>query len=339
MRIALLSRGTSIVQQLADEIGRHGPQQVRSFDLSLTSNGFALNETGIWVEGVDLTTFDMVWVHGFAYENPIIPGVDLNRDWSIWQVDYLADQQTYSSRFSMLRELERRGVQVMNPGALYLDGFVLFGLFEKLRGRGFHLPELLCSNRTEAAEAFLQDHETVLWRPVTGRASWQIFQEKQKKAYVAADKPPVILGAVMPGPVVRSYLAGGEVVLCLKHQPPNATPLMESLEQFWSIPCPVDTRATLEKLAHEVGLQWGSITFVAGTDGPWIYDLDVAPILDWLPALYRDFLIRALAAALTKNKIPTLDSEEPQLQERPNLFLRRMLHILFQFEMSKRKQI
>ncbi len=337
VRIALLCRSTPLVHRLSEEIDRHGPKELRTLDLSLKADGFALSETTLQVEGVDLSTFDRVWVHGFTYENPIIPAVDLNRDWSVWQVDYLLDQQAYSSRFSLLRELERRGVQVVNPVALHLEAYVLFGLLEKLRSRGYQLPELFCGNRAPAAERFSQAHETVLWRPATGRASWQIFGEKQRKAFVATDKPPVILAAAKPGPVIRAYLAGRRVVLCLKHHSPSPTPPLESLERFWAVPCADEVRSTLEKLADEIGLQWGSITYVEGPNGPWIYDIDVDPILDWMPTGHQTFLIRTLAAVLTGNTPPTADSDEPRLLERPNLFLRRMLHILFQFEMSKRQ--
>lgn len=339
-RIALLAADGPLPGLLEAEINRRRPGLARRFDLTLTGGRFALDADSIQVDGVDLGGFDTVWTHGFSYENPIIPDAGLHRDWSVWQIGYLADQQTYSSRFSLLRELQRRGVRVVNPVDLHIESFVRFGLLERLRALGLPIPPLLCCNQVAAAEAFCREHEAVLWRPVTGRASWQFFEEKQKTAHVAPDKPPVLLSPALPGHLLRVWLVAGKVVLCLKHRHPDAAPYQEALERFWAVPCPEAVRAPVERMAAALGLYWGSVLLVEGADGPWIYDLDTDPLIDWLPIPHRDHLVQALAAGLAGDVVPVAASgtSEPDIHERSGLFLRRMLRILFQFEASKRER-
>ncbi len=70
----------------------------------------------------------------------------------------------------------------------------------------------------------------------------------------------------------------------------------------------------------------------------WIYDIDPDPLLNTFPVRFRDLLTESLAKYL-QDSVTSSIRHHPllagQSATRPNLFLRRMLRILFEFEHSK----
>lgn len=285
---------------------------------------------------LDLGCLDRVLVHGFSYVNPVLPEADDNLDWSVWQYGHLCQQQKFSALFSLLREMERRGVSVWNASSVYVDHFMKFALLEKIRAAGFLVPALVCLNDVDHAAEFLKNKERVVWRPGTGRGAWHLFGAKQLANRVHPTKPPILLADVEPGSLIRGFILGTRLVFCLQFQAPEFTPPTERLERLWSVPVG-PFQSALEKMAREFGIQWGMVVFVDGQDGPWIYDVDPDPSLDWLPASWRDLLIKALACTLIGQDVVPLTEEGLRLGvvERPNLFLRRMLGVLFEMESSK----
>lgn len=109
----------------------------------------------------------------------------------------------------------------------------------------------------------------------------------------------------------------------------------EKLEQFSHMECD-EINDELRGLASKTGIPWALVHFVLKEGRPCIYDVDVDPILNWLPAIYRKYLTEKLAHRLAGIKDKTTFAEKENLpNERPTIFLRRMLQILFEFERSK----
>ena len=334
MKVGIFAAESPLTQQLLGEIERGTGHTGVRFDPAFSGEGLVLDAQRFLLDDVNLTALGCVWVHGSTFENPVIPAPQELFDWSVWNIGYLADQQKQSARFSLLQELTRRGIKVVNPPAVHCQNFMKFAWLESLRSAGFKVPDLLCTNDPQSAATFRQKADLVIWRPATGRATWQRFREKQQNAFANPQKPPILLARVVPGPLARAYLMGGKVVLCLQHRPPAFTPPLESLEQLWSVPGG-DAVPTLERLARENSLEWGVITFIPSARGPYIFDLDADPILDWLPEAFRDFLIATLARFLTGRDMEEHPLPPENVLDRPNLFLRRMLRLPFQFEHSK----
>ncbi len=332
MKIGLFAKPGLIPHLLLERINHLAPGSGHLFDWTPGTGRLLLDADHVVWNDQPLTGFDRMWIHGFSYANPVIPDATLQRDWSVWQVDYLSHQQEYSALFSLFEELDRRGVTLFNPPRIHLGQSMKFALLEGFRASGFQVPALLCSNDMENVDLFCREMSTVVWRPATGRAAWQLFQKKQRKALIDPNKPPVLLAEGISGPLMRGYLLNGQMILCLQHSPPQHTPPMESLGDLWSVSC-AEQAAPLQRLAQEWGVAWAVITFVPSSSGPWIYDLDPDPLLDWLPIPFRDFLLTCLAETLTGRDHTAI---APQLdQERPTLFLRRLLKILFELEHSK----
>ncbi|MBF0145971.1 MAG: hypothetical protein HQL84_08495 [Magnetococcales bacterium] len=288
----------------------------------------------LW-NGRSLSGFDRVWIQGFSYLNPVVPDAALQRDWSVWQMDSVTGQQEYSALYSVFEELDRRGVTLFNPPRVHLKNFTKFSWLEALRDAGYQVPALFCSNDAQEVKLFCQQWTNVVWRPAIGRGAWQIFMEKQSFDLVAPHKPPILLAEGKMGFLTHAWLLNGKVVLCLRKSPPQHTPPLERLE--FMLPVDLgDQLEVLQRLVLEQGVAWAMVTFIPSDTGPWIYDLDPDPILDWLPVVFRDVLLFSLASVLT--------GQEPRCaapvagQERPNMFLRRMLKILFELEYSKYSQ-
>lgn len=332
-RVGILAQRADIPGRLLDKINTISPGRAVLLNPEMDRGDFSLDADRLELAGIDLAALEAVWVHGFSYENPVIPRPETRQEWSVWQVDYLSQQQRYSALFSLLEELARRGVKLFNAPQAYIQSYRMFSFLEELRSLGFLVPKLVCTNDPDAAGEFMHEHDPVIWRLATGRSAWQLFREKQVRAFVHPSKPPVILGEAVSGPLQRAYLLNGKVVSCIESRSPRFTPPLETLEVLWEVSC-AQSAQDLESLAQRTGLEWAVVSFVPGQDGPLIFDCDPDPVLDWLPPVQQGYILDILAGFLSGK--PTVAVEPPQFdQERPSLFLRRMMGILFQFEASK----
>lgn len=286
----------------------------------------------IHCDGHRLTSFDAVLVRGFEYMDPVVPNSAVGADWSVWQIDYMIDQQRFSSQYSLLEELARRGVEVMNPPRAHLHGFQRSQLLNVIADAGISVPSVLCTNDPAAASAFCAENGQTVWRPATGRASWQRFTRRQQDAFVTSAQPPVMLASVADGGMVRCWLLRGRPLLCLTHAPADAGGL-ERTEALWALePARVGAR-TLAPICALLGAPWLQVTYAFDGSEPVVYDIDFDPRLDWLPPLHRGVLITRLAAGLSGS---TVDDTVPAgVQQRPTPLLRRMLRDLFDYESSK----
>lgn len=282
--------------------------------------------------GVDLAKLDAALLLGFAYCDPVIPSPSQHQDWSVWRYDYLAEQQTYSYLHSLFQDLQRRGVRMLNPPDVHMACFARPALFEKLRIAGLDVPDTLCSNRMESVLAFATGKQTIVWRPSTGRSTWQLFRDAQREALIAFHRPPVMLADVKAGPLVRAYLFEGRPLMFLAFDYPHDGP-PERLETFWEVEMP-ETHAALTRVAKQVGGRWLEVQFIQADGRTWIYDVDADPSMEALPPALQDRLIERLAASLLGKPVPAPIAGEPP-RARPTMFLRRMLRILFEFEESK----
>ncbi len=287
--------------------------------------------------GLDLETIEAVFVYGFAYQDPVLPGPDDNLDWGLWQSRYVLEQQGFSHLYSLLSELTQRGVAVFNPVEALIANYAkprLFGAAAKAR---LKVPDWLCSNDPDDIQAFTEAHDLVLWRPATGRAAWQLFRDKQRQALIATERPPVLLAQAMEGTIVRAFCLDGRVLLTLAQQAPD-TAEIERLERFLMAEKPYPDNAAA-RVAKATGARFSVVLATLGRGAPCLYDVDAAPLLGGLPPEIRDFLAERLALGL----LGRLDeaTAAPELSsatsERESLFLRRMLRIQFDIEATKHR--
>ncbi|MGD0088861.1 MAG: hypothetical protein ABSE73_02975 [Planctomycetota bacterium] len=288
--------------------------------------------------GVDLATLDAAVLRGFPYCDPVVPSGDLDVDWGLWRFEYIAEQQKYTYLYSLFSELERRGVKVVNPPSVLLNLFMKPFILERLRQTGLKVPELACTNDMAAARQFCGGHEHVMWRPAAGRAAWQLFLDRQREALISPRKPPIMLAeAIEGGPLCRGYLYDGQPLLFLKMAAPDCQG-EERLEFFSTADCAAAT-AELRRLAETLSAPWLQVTFVLKDAQAWIYDLDADPLCEDLPALHRERLLALLAERLLRREPARQpDPTGEDNQERPTIFLRRMLRVLFEFQESKYKK-
>ena len=336
MKIGLFSSsGDKQARRLQSALNSLSPGSVLFFDLDLDppecSSMSAAEAT--W-NGVDLAGLDAAFLRGFPYCDPVIPSGNLDVDWSLWRFEYIARQQKYTYLYSLFSEMERRGVKVVNPPSVLLGLFMKPFILEQLRRAGLNVPALACTNSMDAARQFCGSHKDVLWRPAAGRAAWQVFRDRQREALISLRKPPVMLAEAVEGPLCRGYLYNGEPLLFLKVSTPNRT-WEERLELFIAADCGA-AAPQLRRLAESIGALWLQVTFVLKDGQAWIYDLDPDPLFEDLPAPHGEQLLALLAERLLGRApalVPAPAVEEGK--ERPTIFLRRMLGVLFDFEQSK----
>jgi len=292
----------------------------------------AIDETGVYWDGTDVSELDVAFFQGIAYAYPIIPPNVGDVDWSLWQTDYIGEQQRSSFIYSAICEMERRGVNVINPFSMWVQDFMKADLLEDLRQGGFNVPEMICTNDPEDARAF-GTNQTLLWRPITGRAAWQPFRDKQRETLISPQKPPVLLAEIIDGPLIRAYVFDGYPLLFLEYSPPDVVPL-ERLELFRAIECS-QTHAEIERLAAAVDLRWAQVLFVLNEDRVWIYDVDANPVFDQLPEVFQKELLSGLTEGLLGRARKRGELQIGEFYPRPMPFLRRMLWDLFLIEHRK----
>lgn len=335
MKIGLFSQPhDSQTSALQDYINSIAPGVCQHFTVPVHgSPPVALDRSGVYWDSVNVAELDLAYVHGFSYANPVIPPSRDNLDWTVWQVDYISEQQKSSFMFSAFEEMERRGVRLFNPPRIHVQNFLKVDLLGELRGAGFQVPKMVCTNDREVVQAFGHDVEQPIWRPVTGRAAWQAFGDKQRELLVSTRATPILLAEIIDGPLIRSYLIDGQPLLCLQNSAPALTPL-ERLEVFQEFECS-EVHGELRRLAEITGLRWGQVLFVLKDDQIWVYDVDADPIFDWLPEVYQRKLGEGLAQRFLGHDIATGTEVSDTAHLRPTPFLRRMLRILFELEYRK----
>lgn len=309
------------------------------FDLSLDDpERSTVDAARLEWNGVDLATLDIAFLHGFPYLDPVIPSGDLELDWSVWREDYIALQMKYTYLYSLFAELERRGVKVVNSPRMHLCAFMKPLLLEQLRAAGLNVAASMTTNSMDAAKEFCARTPKVVWRPCTGRAAYQLFLDKQREALISTKKPPVLLAELKEGPLVRGYLYDGKPVLFLQRYVPD-NKAEETLEQFFEVPC-ADVRDQIALASRTLGFPWFQLTFIPIDGKAYIYDVDVDPLWESLPTAWQRQLTALLAGKLlgaeAAYEAPLSVPIGPDaVKQRPTIFLRRMLQILFEFEQSK----
>ncbi|MDO6461244.1 hypothetical protein Q4485_11095 [Granulosicoccaceae sp. 1_MG-2023] len=316
---------------LAEAI-RPGTMRGYAFPVA-AGDAVGLGREAVYWNGDDVSRLGRAALFGFAYHNPVVPQTPVETDWSLWQYDYISEQQKTSFLYSAFSEISRRGVRLYNPPSVYLDCATKPDLLLSAQAAGAQIPALICTNSRDEAEAFAAEHEIVLWRPATGRAAWQVCGERQREALFATDQPPVLLAAVVPGLFLRCYLCDGEPVLALRFGAPAQTPL-ERLEFFQLEPDTVFYPA-LREIAANSGLRWGVIHAAVEGERVTVYDIDPDPVTSALPEAVNTYLLKVLACHLMAEPapLPAVLGEDALVRELP--FLRRMLSVLFDIERSK----
>jgi hypothetical protein len=306
------------------------------FDISVDSLAkITLSKDRIVWDDQELTSFSAGFIHGYSYQNPLVPTASTDKDWRHWRLDYLHEQQGASFLYSLFSELERRGLKLYNNLSAHLGIFLRPDLLAKLGENNVKVPDTICTNEQETARDFVnfKENEIVLWRTITGRAMWQPFLERQCQALVGPDKPPVLLAKVCQGPMLRTYIFDDQPILTLKYSLPDHKGL-ERIETFWSSQCPDNYIESIRKAARLANMAWGELLYVASENGPVFYDFDPAPLFDDLPGSYCEFLYSQLSHRLT-GQDPSQIPLPTEPEDRDTLFTRRMMRILFEFEESK----
>lgn len=290
-------------------------------------------------DGPDLTGLAALVVHGLHYEEPILPPAAPVVDWALWQSRHIVAQQHRSALFSLLMRLEDGGLPLFNGASGLMAAFCRDHLLRALKLDGVPVVPLLCTNDPAAAQRLRAQHGDLVWRPTTGRAGWQRFGPRQEAHLLDGGRPPVLLAPIVPGPLRSILVFDGVPLVALEAEAP-AWADRERFERFRCVSVDAvlsdSVQARLTQAAARLGIRWFSAAFVAGADGPVLYDLEAAPAIDDLPERLVAAVAERLAAALAGVAHPApLDGDA--IYERETLFLTRMLQIQFEMEATKHR--
>ncbi|CAK0769220.1 Four-carbon acid sugar kinase family protein [Azospirillaceae bacterium] len=336
MKIGIFAPSTSRQAQiLRRELEAISSECVVFLDSELTERHQAAVGNGrVYWNDEPLDDIDGLYCHGFDYQDPVLPPADPLCDWGLWQIGPVIAQQRYSFLFSLLSRVESAGTPMINPLSILVSAFARYTLLDRVKRAGFAVPNLICTNDGAAVDAFTERFSTAVWRPVTGRAAWQLFRSKQRQHLIGVEKPPVMIAEVVPGPLVRVYVVDGVVTLAVAINPPVRAKV-ETLETF--VPAPskcVEQLAPVGAAMTALGVRFAMATVVLSEQGPVIYDIDPDPVLTDMPETFAVLVLRQLACALLRRPISVMPPDL-EAETRPALLLRRMLGIQFDMEATK----
>lgn len=329
-------------RMVATQLETLAPGAAVSFDITFADRpktGIAAHH--LWWEAQDLAALRTAGVFGFRHEEPALASENDEQDWSLWQAEYLLRQQQHSYRVSLFRRLDAVGVRLFNPPGVHERAFAKLSQLLALHRAGLAVPPVTLTNEHEEERALLATRNDLLWRPATGRGSWQRFRERQCLALVQDTQAPVLLAPIVPGRLIRAWVVEGEIVLAAEFQPPGRHGL-ERLETFLPV-TPGSWADGVRRAAAVLGSRWVLLLFVVGEGGePVFYDVDCDPVLDTLPAVMGEQVAKGWALALLDQReeiarLPPL--AEGISCERTTLFHRRMLGILFDIEATKHEPL
>lgn len=336
MKIGVLAEPSdTCARELASKLGEFSGRPCPVFDLKVQpGTEVCMDRSRIEWAGINLADFDKIVVAGFDFEDPQVPRATPSADWGVWQIDYIVDQQRRSFVTSVLRDLERRGVRLVNSWQALQLGFAKARMLGELQRGGYWVPPWLCSNETAVVRRFCDLHERVVWRPNAGGAMWQLFTERQLDHLVDPAKPPVLLAAHPEQAFVNAFVCEGEVLLELDCSRPH----IETYEYMEEVEVREIGSAAgeLARAVAHVNAGWAQVTYVMKDGRPCIYEITADPRYGWLPAPFRAYLQTHLARKLLG--LPRAGSDDlpaPQRGERDSLFVRRMLVALHELEDTK----
>jgi len=336
MKIGVLAElADTCALELVAHLERLSGQQCPFLDFSVPPDvRVDMDQSEITWNGNKLSALDKLFVTGFDYQDPLVPRAVATADWGVWQIDYIVDEQRWSFVSSVLRDLERRGVSLINSWHASQFGFAKALLLAELKRTGFLVPHWLCSNEMPVVQRFCEEQKRVVWRPNSGRAMWQLFLDKQRLHCVDPAKPPVLLASHSEQALVRAFVCGDEVLLALNYSAPHME-MFERMEEVWACDCSQVADELVRAVSH-IRAGWALVLFVEQDGRPCIYDIDVDPHYGWLPSEFRAYLQIRLARKLLDLPAPGDDVlPVPARSERDSLFMRRMLVPLHEMEATK----
>ena len=159
MRIGLVAPALSpLAKQLQQRLTVLTGGPVDWFDANLPEGTrVSLGEHGATWDGVPLDGFDALFVHGFRYEDPVLPVAEPAADWSLWQAGHVRQQQRYSLFYSLLSRLEAGGPRLYNGPSAHLEGFSRHHQLERLGLAGVPVASAISTNDPDEAERFCAD--------------------------------------------------------------------------------------------------------------------------------------------------------------------------------------
>ncbi|MFP4476396.1 MAG: hypothetical protein ACLFOY_12620 [Desulfatibacillaceae bacterium] len=315
-----------------DSLNRLAGVQAIALDPGSGGVPVSMDLGGTVVDGRAAGRFDVAYTHGFGYERPVTPPECPGVDRSVWRDDHVVEVQRAAFVHGLFENMERRGMTVVNPPRVWFAVFLLPVLLDRVEAAGVKVLKRVCTNDLELADGFASEAGRTVWRPVTGRAAWQVHVRGRDVRRFGPGRPPILLAEAPPGSLVRIWTYLGRPLLCVSYRSPDVGP-PERLETVRELD-PGPYVRFCEDFHEAASIPWSLLSLVDGKDGQWLADVDADPDFSWLPGSYRDILCLRFARALAGLEIRDTGSLLPEAA-RPVPAQRSALRMLYALERAK----
>ena len=134
--------------------------------------------------------------------------LDCRPDNDGWYSHYVDQQKKHSFMGSILRNLQLRGVKVVNPQPTFDMHFLKLFQIALLQSRGVRLPRTLATNDPTALRQFVARENQVICKPMAGGALASMLtpDDLSDERLATLTRAPVLFQEYIPGDNVRMYL-------------------------------------------------------------------------------------------------------------------------------------
>ncbi len=322
-------------------------QQIRELykkaqELKLEATILELKDAKLSISGdrvsygnLNFTQEDIFYFHGFKNEFPFIPRVNYQSDGFSFAFDYIVAQQQKSHLYSFLVALSR-SYQTVNSFWDKLEYETKPDFYDKLQNSFLKIPDYCQTNSFELfKKSSLAEKDTLLWSQVAiGSPFSKISSKNYQELFTNKQAIPLLIMESLKGTKVRVWFYKETPLLAALVTPPSMKAGQINLEKYKYITQLDFLNPLAKELEQKLELDFYAVTgIVDGKEEFWLEDLEIDPVLNYLPENARIYLYSLLLEKMTGKDLgrePFAVAEE----ERQTVFIERMLQPLFEIKES-----
>lgn len=256
---------------------------------------FCISNGKIIYQGYDLSDVKVVFLRALSLSIPAdIPAYLSRGEYSLWRAKFISENNRFSTLFSLLNILRKKGVLIINhPEAYYLHN-TKSQFYSYLSNQGFSVPEFLSTNDYDAALKFCNRFNCV------GKSAYGVGATRKVNTEVftqecGLNRSPVFFQREIKGSTIRVHTVGERIVLSLKI-------ISEGLDSrssptgFEVVDLPEEITKEVIKANKYYNIHYSAWDVILDKKGNYfLLDCNPGPYIYWLGSYFTRYVMSTLA--------------------------------------------
>lgn len=221
-------------------------------------------------EGQALGEIRVCYLRSIHLSFPTVdPGFFSERNFSIWQEQYIAERERHSLITSILRNLQSEGCLMINPVESFDLHFLKLHQLHRLQKAGVEIPASLGTCDPEALEPFAARYPSVICKPLGGGAMVRRLQEADHTPEMRARLKdcPFLFQEEILGREFRAYLLEGEPLQAFELPTEGVVDAREAIERVKPASLPPEVWDVCLRAARALGLIFTAVDLRITAEG------------------------------------------------------------------------